>query len=67
MTESVKGPVPDNRNMMLCNIEDGKGQMQVRYIVEDFEFFILIDPDFSIVDKKIAVVDRMTKLRHIDI
>ena len=40
--------------------------MQVRYIVEDEEFFVLIEPDFERIADRIARIDKKISLKKVE-
>jgi hypothetical protein len=39
----------------------------IRYLIEDENYFILIDPDYSQADQNIARIEKIALLRHIHI
>ena len=41
-------------------------KMQVRYIVEDEEFFVLIEPDFERIAERIARIDKKISLKKVE-
>lgn len=54
-----------NVELILCNQRVNK-KMCVRYVMIDPEFFILIEPDFSVKNENRIVIHQKVPLRHVE-
>ena len=54
-----------NVELILCNQRVNK-KMCVRYVMIDPEFFILIEPDFSVQNENRIIIHQRVPLRHVE-
>jgi hypothetical protein len=54
-----------NVELILCNQRVGK-KMCVRYVMIDPEFFILIEPDFSVQNENRIIIHQRVPLKHVE-
>ena len=54
-----------NVELILCNQRVNK-KMCVRYVMIDPEFFILIEPDFSVANENRIAIHQKVPLRHVE-
>lgn len=54
-----------NVELILCNQRVSK-KMCVRYVMIDPEFFILIEPDFTVSNENRIIIHQKVPLRHVE-